>query len=169
MVMTSSRQLWAFARDKGLPFHRFLAKVEPNGQPRNAVVVTLGFTSLLVLIIIGSSSAFNIILSFGNAGLYTSYMIIICCLIHRRFVGGRFPPTKFSLGRYGLAINIATLLYLVVILVFTFFPAAPNPTPASMNWASLMFGGILAIAFGWYAFRARYEYDGPVEYVRKEW
>jgi amino acid transporter len=24
---TSSRQLWAFARDKGVPFHRFLSRV----------------------------------------------------------------------------------------------------------------------------------------------
>ncbi|KAK5124732.1 hypothetical protein LTR85_001445 [Meristemomyces frigidus] len=40
VVMTSSRQLWAFARDKGLPYHEFLARVDPNGLPRNAVVVT---------------------------------------------------------------------------------------------------------------------------------
>ena len=26
-VTTSSRQLWAFARDKGLPFHQFLSRV----------------------------------------------------------------------------------------------------------------------------------------------
>ncbi|KAK5737077.1 hypothetical protein LTS12_026002, partial [Elasticomyces elasticus] len=36
---TSSRQLWAFARDKGVPFHRFLSKVsERDGVPRNAVL-----------------------------------------------------------------------------------------------------------------------------------
>jgi len=66
MVMTSSRQIWAFARDKGtiyfleepyqtadivlgLPFHHFLAKVESDGLPRNSVWVTLGFTALLSL------------------------------------------------------------------------------------------------------------------------
>ncbi|KAK4900467.1 hypothetical protein LTR49_027446 [Elasticomyces elasticus] len=36
---TSSRQLWAFARDKGLPFHRFLSKVsERDGVPHNGMI-----------------------------------------------------------------------------------------------------------------------------------
>ncbi|KAK3680311.1 hypothetical protein LTR37_021346 [Vermiconidia calcicola] len=169
MVMTSSRQLWAFARDKGVPFHTFLAKVEPNGLPRNSVIVTLVFTGLLSLIIIGSSSAFNVILSFGNAGLYTSYIVILICIVCRRFNGNEFPKTRFDLGRGGLPLNILALIYLVVTLVFTFFPAIPNPAPAEMNWASLMFGAILIIAFCWYFARASVEYDGPVQYVRQDY
>ncbi|KAK0927720.1 hypothetical protein LTR29_017549 [Friedmanniomyces endolithicus] len=36
---TSSRQLWAFARDKGVPFHRFLSKVsERDGVPHNGMI-----------------------------------------------------------------------------------------------------------------------------------
>ena len=168
MVMTSSRQLWAFARDKGLPFHPFLARVH-RSLPRNAVVVTLVFTALLSLIIIGSASAFNIILAFGNSGLYSSYVIIVCCIIWRRFDKTiDFPPTKFSLGRLGLPINLAALMYLLPAFGFAFVPYKPNPTPAEMNWSSLMFGGILVIAFAWYFVRARFEYDGPVEYVRKD-
>ena len=168
MVMTSSRQLWAFARDKGLPFHSFLAKVEPNGLPRNSVVVTLGFTCILALIIIGSPAAFNIILAFGNGGLYTSYLVILTVVIYRRFDGNEFPKTKFSLGKWGLYINAITWCYLAVVMVFCFFPGMPNPTLEYMNWSSLMFGIILLIAGVWYAFRARIEYDGPVEYVRKD-
>ncbi|KAF2717936.1 amino acid transporter [Polychaeton citri CBS 116435] len=167
LVMTSSRQLWAFARDKGFPFHAFLAKVEPDGMPRNAVVVTLLFTALLSLLIIGSSSAFNVILSFGNAGIYTSYIIILGCIIYRRFDGNEFPPSKFTLGKSGLWINIGALMYLIVALVFLFFPAEPDPDPAKMNWAPLMFGVVLIIAFTWYVFKGRKEYDGPVEYIRE--
>lgn len=131
-IMTSSRQVWAFARDKGLPFHRFLSKVEPDGLPRNAVFLTLVFTTLLALIIIGSASAFNIILSFSIAGVYTSYICILCCIIYRRFDGNEFPPTKFGLGRWGLPINLFSLGYLVTALVFIMFPAMPNPDAASM-------------------------------------
>lgn len=166
--MTSSRQLWAFARDKGLPCHAFLARVH-NGIPRNAVIVTFIFTALLSLIIIGSASAFNIILSFGNAGIYSSYVIILCCIIYRRFDKSiAFPPTKFSLGRWGLWINFLSLIYLLPAFGFAFVPSLPNPPLDYMNWSSLMFGGILIIAFTWYFVRARYEYDGPVEYVRKD-
>jgi choline transport protein len=120
----------------GLPFHQFLARVTPGGLPRNAVVLTLGFTSLLSLIIIGSSTAFNVILSFGNAGIQSSYIVIITCIIYRRFDGNEFPSTKFSLGRWGLPLNIAALTYLLTSFTFCFFPAVPNPLPVEMNWVS---------------------------------
>ena len=55
-VTTSSRQVFAFARDKGLPLHQFLSRVRPDsGVPANAVYVTLFFTCLLALIQIGVS------------------------------------------------------------------------------------------------------------------
>ena len=98
----------------------------------------------------------------------TSYVVIIACIIYRRFDGNNFPMTKFSLGRCGLPINILALSYLVVALVFCFFPYKPNPTTAEMNWASLMYGAVLVIAASWYFIRARTDYDGPVEYVRKD-
>ncbi|KAK5128122.1 hypothetical protein LTR08_004193 [Meristemomyces frigidus] len=167
-VMTSSRQLWAFARDKGVPCHGFLSRVTPDGMPRNAVVVTLGFTALLSLLIIGSTTAFNTFLSFGNAGIMTSYLVIIACIIYRRFDGNKFPDTKFYLGRWGLPINALALSYLMIALVFCFFPSVPHPAPAEMNWASLMFGAVLIIAGTWYFVRAKVEYDGPVESVRKD-
>ena len=152
----------------GLPFHAFLARVTSDGLPRDAVVVTPALTALLSLIIIGSSTAFNVFLSFGNAGIMTSYLVTIACIIYRRFDNNEFPSSKFSLGRMGLPINTLALGYLCVAVIFTFFPAEPNPSLAEMNWASLMFGAVLVIAVSWYWIRARTEYDGPVEYVRKE-
>jgi choline transport protein len=60
-VTTSSRQVFAFARDKGLPFHGFLSKVRPgSGVPANAVYVTLVFTCLLALIQIGVCQKLNV-------------------------------------------------------------------------------------------------------------
>lgn len=100
----------------------------------------------------------------------SSYLIVIATLLHRRFTQGigSLPATKFSLGWAGLPINLVALAYLFIAVVFVFFPATPNPTPAEMNWASLMFGSVLIIAFVWYLVKARKEYDGPVEYVRKD-
>lgn len=75
-MTTSSRQVFAFARDKGLPFHRFLSRVQSNGVPTNAVYLTLVFTCLIALIIIGSPTAFYIILSLSSTGLFTSYIVV---------------------------------------------------------------------------------------------
>jgi len=58
--LSASRQTWALARDKGLPFSPWLEKVNPELQvPANAVTFTCGFTIVLSLINIGSDVAFN--------------------------------------------------------------------------------------------------------------
>lgn len=69
-VTTSSHQLFSFARDPGLPFSSFLSYVRPGWDiPLNAVTLTMIFTTLLSLIITGSSIAFNIITSLSQVGL----------------------------------------------------------------------------------------------------
>lgn len=131
----------SFARDRGLPFHTFLSKVRPNsGVPANAVYVTLAFTCILALIIIGSTAAFNIILSVSATGLFTSYLVCVLCVLAKRLRGEVFPATKFSLGKAGLPINAAAVCFLMVAYFFLFFPAVPNPAPADMNWAILIVG-----------------------------
>ena len=35
-----------------------------------------------------------------------------------------------------------------------------------MNWAILIYGVVILFAWGYYLVRGRYEYKGPVHYVR---
>ncbi|KAK3110978.1 hypothetical protein LTR53_014201 [Teratosphaeriaceae sp. CCFEE 6253] len=166
-VTTSSRQIFAFARDKGLPFHKFLSRVRPgSGVPANSVYVTLVVTCLIALIIIGSTTAFNIILSVSSTGLFTSYIVVIACMLVKRTSGQKMPATRFSLGRLGVPINVAAICFLSLAYVFLFFPAAPKPTAASMNWASLIYGCVLGFAGVYYLIYGRHQYDGPVRYVK---
>lgn len=58
-------------------------------------------------------------------------------------------------------------MFLVFAFIFAFFPGNPDPTVAQMNWACLMFGGVMIFAVLHYYIQARHVYDGPVEYVRK--
>ena len=56
-VTTTSRETWAFARDGGLPFSRFMAKVSARfNAPLNAVWVTTVLSFILCLINLGESS-----------------------------------------------------------------------------------------------------------------
>ncbi|KAK4983107.1 hypothetical protein LTR50_007416 [Elasticomyces elasticus] len=168
-VTTSSRQVFAFARDKGFPFHTWLSTVRNDGVPANAVFVTLGFTAILALIVIGSTAAFNIILSVTATGLFASYLIAIGCVLTKRLRGGQFPPTKFDLGYWGgNIVNIIAICFLVLAFVMLFFPAVPNPNAASMNWAILIFGVIVVFSLVYYYVKGRQEYEGPVEYIRKD-
>ncbi|KAH6838430.1 amino acid/polyamine transporter I [Alternaria alternata] len=168
-VTTSSRQLFAFARDKGLPFSDFLADVRPGGGiPRNAVIMTQVFASLLSLIIIGSRFAFNVITSLGQVALISSYLIAIGCNFLKRLRKEPLLPSRFNLGKAGIAVNGIALLFLTVAFVLCFFPSGPKPTPEGMNWSCVIFGVILIFSVLYYHFYGRNTYMGPVEYVKKQ-
>lgn len=55
-IATSSRQLWAFARDRGVPFSDWFSAVHPAaGLPVNSLIFSYVFSVLLSLINIGST------------------------------------------------------------------------------------------------------------------
>jgi len=167
MVTTSSRQLFSFARDNGLPYSAWLAKVSPERRiPTNAILCTACFTLILSAILAGSPLAFNIIASLGAAAILGSYVISIGTITYRRIRGFKLLKTQFSLGRFALSINILALAFVTFAWVLAFFPASPNPTAESMNWSSLIFGVVLIFSLVFYFVRKRHEYHGPVASVR---
>ena len=137
MVTTSSRQLYSFARDGGVPFSQTLSKVihcssqsfgptilteilkvsQRFRVPTNAIIATLTFTVILSLVLIGSDLAFNIIASLGACAILGSYIISISCITFRKMTGYKLPRTRFPLGRMGLPINILALCFLCLAFV----------------------------------------------------
>jgi choline transport protein len=159
-VTTSSRQVFAFARDKGLPYHEFLSRVDRKGVPANAVYVTLAYTCILALIIIGSTTAFNIILSVSATGLFTSYLVVIGTVLARKLRNEPFPASRFEIPRtIGVVVNIIAMCFLSVAFLFLFFPAAPAPDPASMNWSVLIYGVVILLSGLYYYVKGRHHYD----------
>jgi hypothetical protein len=59
------------------------------------------------------------------------------------------------------------LAFCLLTFLFAFFPPIPHPATVGMNWAIVVYAGVLSIAGVYYVLRARYHYKGPVEYVRK--
>ena len=167
-ISTSSRQLWAFARDNGVPFSRAFARVAPGWDiPLNAVLVSLVITVLLALVNIGSSVALQAIFSLSGVSLVLSYCTVIACLILRRLRGLPLPERRWSLGRAGLFCNIAALCFLLPLVVFLCFPIALPVTPSTMNWASMMFGAIFIFSTVYYVVYGRRVYTAPVSLVRR--
>ncbi|RYP14807.1 hypothetical protein DL765_006108 [Monosporascus sp. GIB2] len=168
VTAVSSRQLFAFARDQGVPFSKTFAYVPPKwGVPMNAICLSFAVTCLLSLINLGSSVAFMNIASLSTAANLASYMVAISCCALRRIRGEPLLPSKFKLGRAGLPINIASIFFLIVVFVCSFFPMGPNPIPADMNWSILMFGSTVVFSVVYYHVKGRHVYAGPVVYVRK--
>jgi choline transport protein len=177
---------FSFARDEGLPGSAWLSRVNtaflstwrhltdfsqvsPGWNiPLRAVCVSLVVSSLLACINLGSSTALNAINSLGGVSILTSYFITISCLVWRRLRGPPLPPRRWSLGRFGLAINVAALIFLTPIWFFAFWPLATPVTAATMNWSSTMFGGTIIVALIYYYVEARHAYSGPIIHVKRD-
>ncbi|PYH88707.1 amino acid transporter [Aspergillus ellipticus CBS 707.79] len=184
-VATTSRQIYAFARDGGVPFGSFFSRVRPfpslpikmhklmRGQvnsrfmvPLNALFVSLAIVSLLSLINIGSAVAFNAIMSLGTAALLSSYLISISCVRLRRWRQMPLPPARWSMGKLTPFIDSVSLVVLAIVFVFTFFPLTNDTAPSEFNWAIVIFGAVVVLAMGYYVLHARNVYKGPVTRVR---
>ncbi|KAH7124297.1 amino acid/polyamine transporter I [Dactylonectria macrodidyma] len=167
MVATSSRQLFAFARDNAVPFSPWFSQIPAGWDvPLNAILTTFLISSLLSLINIGSTVALNSITSLATTALLSSYIVSIGCMIWRRWTNSPLLPSKFSLGKWGLATNIASEAFLVVIFVLAFMPGNPYPTAEQMNWSIVIYGGVTLFSLAYYFFRGTHRYEGPVAYVR---
>lgn len=169
-VATASRQMYAFARDSGLPFKGFLSYVRPGWDiPLNSVIVCFCCTALLSLINLGSMVAFNAILSIGVGALLTSYMTSIGCILLKRIRGEELLPRRWSLGDpFGWFCNIVGLVYVIIAFIFAFFPVYNHPNVMQMNWASAVYGGVAIVATVYYLLYARYIYVPPVSRLAKD-
>ncbi|PLB48531.1 amino acid transporter [Aspergillus steynii IBT 23096] len=168
-VATASRQLWSFARDRGLPFSGFFSYVTPGWNiPFNAVMVSFVVTALLSLINIGSTVALQAIVTLTISSLMSSYVITIGCLLLKRLRGHPLPPHRWTLGRFGMAVNIGALAFLLPVFVFAFFPLTATVDKETMNWCVVMYCGVIIIAVVYYLFRGRHHYIPPVALVKRD-
>lgn len=110
---STARQTYAFARDRGFPGSRWLGYVNPKLMiPVNAVILSAVFTIVLSLINIGSSAAFNAIISLGAVAQMGTYAISITCVLYRRLTAPHLlPKARWSLGRWGVLVNLLGLLF----------------------------------------------------------
>ena len=118
---------------------------------------------LLNLINLGSSTAFEAILSLTTIALYASYLLPIGLMVLRRIKKQEIQFGSFTLGRYGLLVNLFATVYGLFICIFVVFPTQQPVTAVNMNYASLVFGGALTFILVYWYLRGRKIYHGPVE------
>ncbi|KAL3475629.1 amino acid/polyamine transporter I [Aspergillus californicus] len=168
-VATASRQLWSFARDKGLPFSPFFAYVHPGHNiPINSVLVSLVVTILLSLINIGSYVALAAVVSLTITSLMSAYILSIGCIIIKRIRREPLPRRRWTLGRFGMLINIASMAFLLPAFVFSFFPLTATVNDQTMNWSVVMYVGLIALASLYYALWGRHHFVAPVALVKRD-
>jgi len=181
IVASASRQLWAFSRDRAVPGWEHIQRVNSKSAvPILAVFLTTALACVLALIVLGSSTAFNDIVSLSVVGLFGSYFLVAVLLLWRRLRGDikLYPSSGDGLtnvpgkeltwgpwripGVFGIMTNSFAIVYLIIIFFFSLWPPQNHPTAATMNYSSLMFGGTMMFSVIYYFFRARHVYTGPV-------
>ncbi|KAF4440352.1 hypothetical protein F53441_12300 [Fusarium austroafricanum] len=174
VIASTSRMLWAFARDNALPFSSTLAKVEPRtNMPVWSITITSLISCIIGLINLGSSVVYNAIVSVAISGLYASYFMPAALLLYRRCdkdyqirnIHGdgqvlEWGPWHLK-GMFGIINNAFACSFISIVWFFSLWPPATPVTAKSMNYASLMTGGIAILATVYYVLRANKVYVGP--------
>lgn len=164
-VTSTSRTLWAFARDKATPFPGYISMVNERARvPINSILVCLVLQAALGLIYLGNSTAFNAILSMSIIGMYLSYGLPIACML---FIGRRQLPKSeygpFRLGKAtGIALNVMSLVWLTVAITFGVFPTTMPVNKTTMNYSIAVMAGWMVSGLVWYAIRLRHTFKVPV-------
>ncbi|KAK3057781.1 hypothetical protein LTR09_000856 [Extremus antarcticus] len=162
ITVAASRCTWAFARDGAIPGHKWWSKVNKDQTPVNALALLTIIQMLLGLINFGSTAAFTAFASVGTIALAVAYATPVAAsmLQGRRAVAtARFGWPKLV----GWTVNTVTVLWVGFQVVLFSMPAALPVTLLTMNWASVVFVGFMAISLAYYLLFARKTYRGPPE------
>lgn len=121
---------------------------------------------LLGLLNIGSTTAFNAMVSLTVIGQYTSYLLSIALLLIRKYSKKDLPLGPFKLAHpFGVLINGFSIVFSVMIIVLSVLPPYQPVSAENMNYASVVFGAVLLLSIAsWFIF-GRKAFGGPVRDV----
>lgn len=151
-----ARLCWSFARDKGLPYSHLWAQVNPQvGVPLNAHLMSCALISVIGVLYIASTTAFNSLITGCIAFLLLSYIIpVICLLIKKR----QIKHGPFWLNRFGLFSNIVLIGWTVFSIVFFSFPPVLPVTKDNMNYVSVVIVGYTLYSLIYWKFKGNKEF-----------
>ncbi|KUJ17104.1 amino acid permease [Mollisia scopiformis] len=165
MTTSSSRIIFAYARDGALPFQRWMSHVNRvTKTPINATVALCISVSLVGLISLGSSTALNAFFAGSSlAGAIAYLMPVLMRCINEN--NPDYHPGVFSMGKWSKPVRWIAVIWAIFMLPIFSFPTTPNPTAKTFKWTVPIYIGIMCIIVPWYFFRARKWFFGPAGLV----
>ncbi|KAL9129580.1 MAG: hypothetical protein Q9217_002000 [Psora testacea] len=163
ILAEGSRSLYAFARDHGLPFSSLVARVEPKRQvPIYAILLTCAVQVALNSIYFGTLTGFNTVISIATEGYYLSYAMPLLSRILARLTGhAKVLQGPYTLGRYGIAMNVMGLAFLVFTSITFNFPTLSPVDSGNMNYTSAAIGIIGLISIVTWITTGQKAFTGP--------
>lgn len=112
------RLMFAMARDGNLPFAHALASVPARSRTPTRPALLLGAAAIALLIAsVNNTQLFEGLVSISVVWANLAYLLVTAPLLVKRLQGGtlgkvaRRPRHGFALGRWGLAVNLAAVLW----------------------------------------------------------
>lgn len=118
-ITSTSRLLYAMARDNGIIFHDYFSHISPGlNVPTRTIMLCYVFNVCFGLLYLGPTVAFSAYIASCVVFLHLSYAapVIVLLLRGRKVLRGfQTHKTPFKMpGVFGWAVNIVAVLYLVV-------------------------------------------------------
>ncbi|KAF8964731.1 amino acid transporter [Flammula alnicola] len=147
MLTTTSRQIFAFARDGGLNFSKHLSTIDTRTRtPVTAVWQPIIPSVLLGLLAFAGPGAINSVFSLAVVAQFVAYTITIVSCQSGGTLGVRERRGAVSLGIFSLAVSIVAVVFMVVMSAILMFPQSEHPSAGSMNYTVLILGGVLLLS-----------------------
>lgn len=109
------RLMFAMGRDKFLPFSEALSKVSPKTQTPVLATLLCGLAAIIILAMnLQFPKVFELVTSIAILWASLAYWIVVAVQLKNRIVSARKgvdTDAKFSLGKWGLPINILALIW----------------------------------------------------------
>lgn len=129
--------------------------------PVNAVIINGTIGELLLLLIFGGPLASGALFSIGVIAQYLAFTIPI--FIRLFFVGDRFRPGPWNLGRLTIPVGCIACAFVAFMVPIMCFPAyrGGDLDVQGMNWTAVVYGGPMGLVLVWWFVSARRWFKGP--------
>ncbi len=122
----ASRLAYSYGRDKMIIGSGLWSKFSQTRHvPPYALLLAAVVPALIVISAKFSTDALTKIISFAALGIYIAFAMVVVAALRARLKGWR-PSGKFQLGRWGMPITIAALVYQVIAMLNMAWPRTPD-------------------------------------------
>ncbi|PNP85069.1 hypothetical protein FNYG_01594 [Fusarium nygamai] len=160
LFVFSSRILWSFSRDGGVPYSAYVSRLRWS-NPVRATAIMLCLQIIIGILYIASKTAYS---SFINLTLFALNITVVLPQSVLLFTGhDSLPKRAFSLGRYGYVVNALATVFMLFFSVVFAFPVAQPVTGSSMNYLVVIFAvSLIFIVSSWLLGLSK-RFTGPSE------
>ncbi len=138
----ASRLVYSYARDDMMPASSLFKRVMASRHvPPFALILAATVPAIIIIGSKVSADALTKIISFAALGIYIAFMMVVLAALRARLKGWQ-PSGKFTLGRWGLGINVAAIVYQILAATNMAWPRTPDVAWYD-NWIVLLSAGIV--------------------------